>query len=80
MGRRPGGSRKPASEARGERTGLSDAVGLDYTGNSSQVGHLDQRLDRLLHTQEVVGSNPTVPTTPCYSFFTCAIKAESAFA
>jgi hypothetical protein len=59
---------------------LSGAVDLDYTGSSSLAGHLDQRLDRLLHTQEVVGSNPTVPTTPRYIFFACAIKAESAFA
>jgi hypothetical protein len=40
---------------------LSHRDELDYTDHSAG-GHLDQRLDRLLHTQEVVGSNPTVPT------------------
>ena len=41
---------------------MSGAAELDYTERSLLAGHLDQRLDRLLHTQEVAGSNPAVPT------------------
>jgi hypothetical protein len=53
---------------------------LDYTKSSARVGHLDQRLDRLLHTQEAGGSNPLVPTIPSRYFFTCAMSAVSIFA